>query len=421
MNHLTNDFEIKIVNDNFIELWSSKRLPFEPKGWLFEMKDVLKKYLKLMKKEQGKILYANYKSLDHEFFDVENVLFYNVGSSAFTHLNLKGLVFERQFNNAPLNSSHKGKEYNHYQSYFLVNEIIESNYWKEKDILAMWSSIPSPTLKSETKPHDVWYKMKNSPVEILKKCSPIEYGIEIIINAPISSKLNITTAIKPLLDGIISVFNYHNGYEIDEVAKRLSNTLNESKEKIRKLLLDKNLSLFGSRNLIQPYRETFKWNPMDDNLLYVKVFVNYNNRFNEWTHSGKLFSLEKINIYNETAQIEDNEDGIINRHSNAKKEGITKQSINHNSFSSSIPHNNELRNLKQYEAIIEAFNVMGGVRTISEINNWVTKKYTKQWRDFSTIMADMVAVSHGGNKSSNIPDRMRVLKRVSRGKYKMID
>ena len=418
MDYTDNNFEVSLTNNYLIEMWSLKRLPFEPKGWLVEMRDSLREHLKNLHKVNGAILYAAYQSDQIEYFDVENVLFYNVGSSAFSHLNIDGLVFERQFKKPPKNYSLTDKQYNHYQSYCLTNKMPDSLFWKEKDLLAKWQSVPIPILKVENKPHDIWYKMKNSSIEVIKDDSPLEYGIEININAPISSNVHITSVMKPLLDGIISVFNYHNGYEIDEVSIRLSKVLNEDKVNIKKLLLEKNSTIFGSRNLLQPYRKNFKWNPMDDNLYFVKIVINSNNKDNKWTHSGRLFSLERKETYNETSQtkIIINKDKNLKRHQLMPEEKVDKP-INNISY----PDIKENKNITEYEAIIEAFNDLGGIRTISEIKNWVTEKYTRHWKDISTTMADMVAVAKGGNKSSTLPDKKRVLERVSRGKYKMID
>lgn len=77
--------------------------------------------------------------------------------------------------------------------------------------------------------------------------------------------------------------------------------------------------------------------------------------------------------------------------------------------------------LSQSEAIIEAFKNLGGVRTAQDIRSWVIKKYGDQWKDYSTIMADMVPFFLGGNSSSTIPECFRVLKRVETGKYCLID
>jgi len=71
--------------------------------------------------------------------------------------------------------------------------------------------------------------------------------------------------------------------------------------------------------------------------------------------------------------------------------------------------------------IIEAFRVLGGRRSIREIEDWVTKRHGARWASssFSTTMADMVPEALGGNRSSLIPDDRRILRRVSRGVYSL--
>ncbi|WP_404469642.1 hypothetical protein [Sutcliffiella horikoshii] len=73
----------------------------------------------------------------------------------------------------------------------------------------------------------------------------------------------------------------------------------------------------------------------------------------------------------------------------------------------------------QAEVIIEAFKALGGVRSIQEIEQWVVQEYSERWKDFGTPMADMVATDRGGNNSSLIPSKYRVLERVGRGRYKL--
>lgn len=81
----------------------------------------------------------------------------------------------------------------------------------------------------------------------------------------------------------------------------------------------------------------------------------------------------------------------------------------------------EIEMVTQYEAIIEAFRALGGEKKIREIEEWVSRKYGRRWKDFGTPMADTVPRSLGGNKSSQCPRRYQVLKRVARGVYRLID
>lgn len=73
----------------------------------------------------------------------------------------------------------------------------------------------------------------------------------------------------------------------------------------------------------------------------------------------------------------------------------------------------------QVQAIIEVFQHLKGTRSIDEIREWVGKKYGDVWKDFATAMADMVHPSLGGNNSSNVPQKFRVLERISRGMYRL--
>lgn len=76
--------------------------------------------------------------------------------------------------------------------------------------------------------------------------------------------------------------------------------------------------------------------------------------------------------------------------------------------------------MTQVEAIITVFESLGGSRSIKEIEDHVRLKYGDQWQDFGTVLADMVSPFYGGNSSSTVLDRNRVLKRVSRGVYALI-
>lgn len=83
-------YHINPPNDHILEVCVTKRLPFEPKGWHLELRNTIKSHLKKLRGD-GVILQAIYKSIDPAFFDVEKVLFYNVGTSAFSHVLIKTL------------------------------------------------------------------------------------------------------------------------------------------------------------------------------------------------------------------------------------------------------------------------------------------------------------------------------------------
>ena len=76
----------------------------------------------------------------------------------------------------------------------------------------------------------------------------------------------------------------------------------------------------------------------------------------------------------------------------------------------------------QVDAIIEAFKALGGDRRAAEIEAWVTGRYGARWVDYGTSLADMVHPDLAEtNTSSNVPVEKRVLRRVNRGLYCLIE
>ncbi|OLS33873.1 hypothetical protein [Bacillus sp. MRMR6] len=283
------NYFFSLSNDNILEVYTSKRLPYEPKGWQLELRSKIRSHLKFLRCE-GVFLHALYKSMDQSFFDVENVLFYNVGPSAFSHLNIKTLLFERAFEQPSI--VNEEQHYKHYQSYKIIeqDEHMSANWMKEKT-LATWENVAIPKLSSEIKPHSIWYAMKTGSLKIQERINSNYYGLEVTIKPPIHTQLNLVSVIKPLLDGIISAFHHHDSSDIDEVVNRLNHYINLPTKEIEHLLLDSSKTILGPRNLIQPYRNGVKWNPEDDAFQFIKIKVDSQHQNSDWNIDGKIFSI----------------------------------------------------------------------------------------------------------------------------------
>ncbi len=102
------------VDKNNVKIWSVTRLPFEPKGWLVDMREQIRQDLRLLNLEKDHTFCAYYISSDNSFCDVENILFYNVGVSYFNNLTKNGLIFERVFKQPP---EFQKFEFPHFQHY----------------------------------------------------------------------------------------------------------------------------------------------------------------------------------------------------------------------------------------------------------------------------------------------------------------
>lgn len=273
-----------VPEENSLEVFSTKRLPFEPKGWLLEMREQIRSKL-INLKSQDTYLFAMYKSEEHDFFDVENVLFYNVGANYFRHLDVSTLEFERVYGKPPIDG------FKHYQVYQLINQYREvTNHWKKDGILAKWSGIPIPTIKSDTKPYSIWYSIRRGNIEVIQRNQFSYYGLELTIHVPNTLKINVISILKPLLDGVICAFHYHDQTEWDEVIRRMSRLMSVPRGHLERMLLKKDISILGKRNVIQLFRNNIKWNPADDLFHYIKINILPSAQI-KWAIDGEIFSI----------------------------------------------------------------------------------------------------------------------------------
>ena len=81
---------------------------------------------------------------------------------------------------------------------------------------------------------------------------------------------NITSLIKPLIDGLISSFHYQNSPDhevLDYIAKKKN-----ASEDVAMLQLSRNdFAFLGPRNLISSYKNGVKWNPEDEKCTKVNI------------------------------------------------------------------------------------------------------------------------------------------------------
>jgi hypothetical protein len=268
-----------------IECWSSKRLPFEAQGWLLEMKQRLQQELSSIK-GRG-YLYANFISNRADFFDVDNVLFHNIGNHVFNNLAVKGLCFERLYHRPPKLASKQ--RYPYYSSYRVLkkNDVL----WKKDRVLAKWKNIALPSLDEIPDMNRIWFNMKRGNLSIRSHDDYFNYGLELVIHGPADRKVNLTSVIKPLVEGVLASLHHHNGALLQEVSKELSEKLNIEKSIVSKLLTETKSSVLGERSLVLPYQKRIKWYPNDQILAYVNITYKDTLESKDWEMSGELFGV----------------------------------------------------------------------------------------------------------------------------------
>lgn len=272
---------------NEVQAWSTQYIPFEPKGWHLDCRNELRQAISQIAPD-GDCLYAAYISQNVKFCDVENVLIYNIGTAAFNTLCKKGICFERGFGSIPPvpATNINAKHYYRYAQYdqFLL--------WNEDEALVVWHDTTLPTPPSMSKPHLYWHAMRKGTI-VCKDSKLIskQFGLAIQLTIPKTARCNLATILKPLLDGVISAFHWHNALRDDIMLERLCKLTDADTADLEQMLYDKTHAVLGARSLVSAYREGIKWNPEDDACMACHVTVRREESCGSWSMSGRLFAV----------------------------------------------------------------------------------------------------------------------------------
>mgnify|MGYP000637664302 CR=1 FL=1 len=260
-----------IVESNFY-------VPFEPnilKGDLskkaLQLRQDIRNAILKLKIENREILLASYSENDKSrFYDVENMLFYNIGGTAFGKISPEQLAFlgdeNRFFSDEDVPSAIGNRFFYSYEvvSMKSVERLIES-----KKVLAHWNNIDiDERIVNRPTRYYATVRENSNKIEVNEVLNGKElFGMKIEITIPYSSHPAAT--MKPLLDGIICAFHGEDGV-VKEVLRDIFMTRTEQ------MLSDTNrLNIFGNREYLKRYRghNSFKWNPEDERLQFAWVIV----------------------------------------------------------------------------------------------------------------------------------------------------
>ncbi len=286
------DYYIKCPDDDFniVELWSTKRLPFEPKGSLYDMRNSLIEAISQMKIIDDAFMRATYCSAVKELCDLENILLYNIGTGKFNKLCRKGFILERSFKSVPYAVGDLNN-YQHYQRYEITSSLQTTLFWNVEKVLASWENILIDKITSDIKPHKYWKAMKENKVTVFtNEAYRGLFGLEIQITLPKKNRFNLASVVKSMIDGIIAGFHVYKGRNTELVSKRLAEKLSLDKSFITDLLVDKSMAVLGERNLLHPFQNYVQWNPADDKCVAIKITCQYNDERTKPSISGCLYA-----------------------------------------------------------------------------------------------------------------------------------
>ena len=165
-----------------IEMWTTSRLPFEPKGALLTARNHLRGQLAGLAANPQSILDARYQSTIRGYVDTENVLLYNVGSAAFAAASRFGLRFVREFSAPALTPDGDDFAWPHYHVYSLIPR---QSLEHIASPTATWQ-FSLPNLYTSLKAHDYWWAAKEALMKEQREFEDLSgpYKMTVTIDGP---------------------------------------------------------------------------------------------------------------------------------------------------------------------------------------------------------------------------------------------
>lgn len=241
-------FDIKII-ENCVEALSNFRIPLEDKGnGLYKQKRAeLKNAIKSLSISDGEILVGKLTTVSKDFFDVENILFYNLSTSTFTRLSTKGIAMQRI-------EKELDEPYKYHYQYCIGSLASVVQQFSAPKILRF--EFPLNKTIPSCKLIDYWSAIHNTAGSVSSKITELtgRFGIRVVVKSPVQ-KVNLGNIIKPILDGLIAALHYQgDGHPIPE----------NLDDRHIKFLKKRNFSVLGERKLVYNYRNGLMWNPADE-------------------------------------------------------------------------------------------------------------------------------------------------------------
>jgi hypothetical protein len=274
-----------------VEAWSRCRLPFEPRGWLRDLRADLRAAAALLVADKGSVLRAVYATADPTACDVENVLLYNVGPGSFARAATQGVRLERT-DVVPASTTPVAAGL-HYHRYELEERGSGFRHWQQEAELASWPAVQVPPLTSTIGPTRLWWAIRTSDqVSVrLPATTPAHLGPNIRLTVPAGAPFNLASALKPLLDAVVCAFHAHTGDSGTEPGARVGQALGVEAAIVDDLVRREERAVLGTRRLLWPWRDGVQWNPADDCCAAIEVLVD-THAAGSWLCSGRLYTLQ---------------------------------------------------------------------------------------------------------------------------------
>lgn len=273
------------------EAWCSKQLdlqakPPDPRG---RLRELIRGAIRQVSGAPESILRASFHASSLlPRSDVENVLFTNVDAtgSCFGHLAGRGVEFE--FREEDPSGRAPRVALPCCSIYELVNAARSLDVWTQRGVLATWTSIPIPDLRTVTRAAPLWWYLRRAPLE-LASSGPLRghFGVDLAVHVPVGTRLNAAATVKLAVDAVVLGLSCDNGQSPDDGIRAMSGFAGAPEQEVRRLLSDDSRALFGAHRLVDRRGQV---SPPDAGCVLGRLLVRESDNAS-WQISGRILDL----------------------------------------------------------------------------------------------------------------------------------
>jgi hypothetical protein len=246
---------------------------------MLDYRRALRSHLRSLAPSPGSLV-ARYESLDQSSFDVENVLLYNLGMSAFPHLRADGISLERRIVAPPASPERGATTSVHYVRY-TQGEPPTAPDWP---VVASWDAGDLPTPPSVERLWQALSTRVHRATDATVVASAF-VAVDLAVGCPNSEPGQLLSLVKPLVDAAIATLHAYEGDQLSDVSARLATRLAVPVQDVAERLADSTHAVMGPRRLLWPFRDFVQWNPADDLLSHISIRCH---NAPSWTLAGSL-------------------------------------------------------------------------------------------------------------------------------------
>lgn len=285
------------ANEKSVLAASDFYVPFEigasqgdKRGQIAEFKSNLRTAAAMMRPQDQEVLFAQYAEDGEQsrLFDLENMLFYNIGPAAFASCAVRGISFSALPDKAALCRQNGLRERKHVYSYRCLPLSEAEACFDALPLMAEWTDVPLDHREAGT-PAKYWKAIRcaRDKVTVFDYAeSPITSCFALRIALCLPKEVRLASTVKPLIDGVVCAFH---GEDARCLACLTDFCVRQCCEKLA--VPNQFPAVLGKREFIHPYRDgrSVLWDPADDLCRLALITVSYGTE--DSLFSGEIYKL----------------------------------------------------------------------------------------------------------------------------------